>query len=40
MGDGSVDFDDPGEVFAFRGPGLNHVRVGEAVETHVQLDSV
>lgn len=40
VGDGAVDFDDPGEVFSLRCPGFDHVRVGEPVEAHVQLDGV
>ena len=40
MGDGAVDLDDPGEVFSFGRPGVDHVRVGEPVEAHVQFNGV
>ena len=40
MGDRPMDFDDPGEVFAFGRPGFDHVWVGEPVEAHVQLNGM
>ena len=40
MGDGPVDFDDPGEVLSFGGPGFHHIGVGKTIKTHVQFDGV
>lgn len=40
MGNGSMDFDDPNEVFSFGRPGFDHSWVGESVEAHVQFDGV
>ncbi len=40
MGDGAVDFHDPGKIFSLGRPGSDHDWVGEAVEAHVQFDGV
>jgi len=40
VGDGAVDFDDPGEVLSFGDPGFDHVWGGEPVEAHVEFYGV